>query len=448
MLALHRLFASSPSEGGLGLECSDSFFFYQNGSPYPHYSYFEGVSTNVSPAGPVIRELVSQGYLDTCHGLGDFEYGGFARSWTKRACAEFKKHNLGISVWSNHGGYSNWQNIGKREFVTYHSGDDFNSQYYHLDLLYELGCRYFWTDVSLAKKIGLKPTGKIATESERRPAKIKWVWPLRIIKPHILEWTFDKDEVFDTFRTRGGATLQEFVRYDNFFPDSDSQIPEEMLLKPNGIRAGPNIGRIANTLTTRLLDKLVESAGCCFLYQHFSTLAHIPQRTHISAKLEFHPDNLTALRLLNAYSDEGKIWVVAQRILLDYIYMRNTVDVFLERVAPQKRTYRAHVRKGYEFRSIAGLTWQLREYDPDETTKVEIIDPDGRVHDCSVVGPDEQGVFWVQVPLRRLPKIDWVALAKEAKINLSNEIQVEMLDGNVPVDLNLPSRLDSPYRPN
>ena len=443
MLALHRLFATQEADGGLGLDFSDSFFFYQNGSLYRHYSYFEDASSEPSVAAPIIRELVQTGHIDTCHGLGDFEIGGFSRRLSEQARDEFARYGLTVPIWSNHGGLGNWQNVGRKEFATYHSGDDFFSPHYHLDVLEELGCRYFWTDVAKCKTISLAPDGLVATERERRAPKTMWVSPLQRRRKHRLEWSYDRKNVLEVVNTRS-AKLQGFVRYDGFFADGDADLDPEALLTPRGVRAGPNIGRLAASLTDELLGKLIETRGCCFLYQHLSTLAHYPERIHITRALEFHPDNLAALRRLRGYNSRGEIWVATQRHLLDYLYVTKTCEVAHWRTEQDTLIFKATVRSGFEFRGLAGLTFAI---DPDlvesgtENLTVKVVDCRGETTTCTVVGPTSDGTIWACVPLPRLAKLDWRAIAHEVGIDLPEEVEVTLLDGSQPVDLHMPRSL-------
>lgn len=445
MLHLHRLFKSEEAEGGLGLEISDSFFFYQNRSRYPNYSYFDYLSNRETAAAPVIRQLLRTGHLDATHGLGDFEAGGFKRKLTERAVEECERHGLEIPIWTNHGGFSNWQNIGRKEFATYHAGDDFNSPYFHLDLIYRLGVRYFWTDVSKTKKISLRPTGPVAAENERKPRSVVWVWPVRRIQENYeLRWNYERRDVLEIVEARSGTRLQGFVRYDGFFPDGDCGLEAEELLLPDGVRAGPNIGRIAISLRPSLLNELVSDGGCCFLYQHFSTLAHVPARVHMSAALEFHPENLDALRALKRYEDEGKVWVAAQAVLLDYIYLLNTAEIRLRRKTDERDIYQLTQRKGYQFRGAHGVTFALEHgISRVEQTRKEVVleTPDGRTQVCETVGPDENGRTWCRVPIRRLPSVDWKALALEANLAMAPEISVTLLSGRDPVNLTMPARI-------
>ena len=252
-------------------------------------------------------------------------------------------------------------------------------------------------------------------------------------------------EALEVFETTSAHKLQGFVRYDGVFPDGDSGLDPETLMTPSGIRAGPNLGRIANSLTDDLLGKLVSEGGCCFLYQHFSTLAHWPKRTHITGALEFHPDNLEALRRLAGYHKRGDIWVTAQRTLLDYLHLLNTCKVYLKEANGARLVYQAKIKRGCEFRGLAGLTFALdaNSFKTEGNSAVVVIeDPTGKVWDCKVCGPDELGILWANVPARQLPQRDWVALAREADIELSREIEIKLLDGSQPVNLHLPRALN------
>lgn len=437
MLALHRLFQTSADAGGFGLELSDSFFFYKTASKWPNYSYFEGLSKAETKAAPLIRTLVGKGYLDTTHALGDFESGGFRRELARIAVDNFASHGLKLPVWSNHGGYGNRQNIGRRDFCYYHGGDDFHGPHYILDLIEELGVRYIWTDVSKSKWMSLQPRGPVATERERKAPRALWMWPRRqTLETYVPVWNYDRREVFETIETRVGSKLQGFIRYDGFLPDGDCGVDKKRLITPDGRRVGPNIGRLAISLTGDKLDKLVKEQACVFLYQHLSTLAHLPDRTHLTRDLEFHPENVESLKSLKKREEQGEIWVAAQAILLDYLYMLNTVEVQIDRSSTDTVALQLRIMKGYEYRGCSGLTVEIGNH----PVQSHLMGPDGRIIPCHTVGPDERGVYFAHVPIRRLPGIDWRALAAEHGVAMNDRLTISELDGSRAVDLFMPDQ--------
>ena len=435
MMSLHHLFAAAPADGGFGLEMSESFFFYAVGSRWPCYSYFESLSNTETKAAPVIRELVRTGHLDAVHGLGDFEVGGFRRQLGHWAKDSFAKHGLKIPIWSNHGGYQNRQNIGVKDLCYYHAGDDFNSPFYMLDIAEDMGVKYVWTDGLLAKDFPQRPCGPVVTERERRAPRKRYVWPVqRIQEEYEPKWSFDRKDIFERLETRSGAILQGFVRYDGFMLDGNNGNSRDSLVKPDGVRPGPNLGRIGNTLAPDKLDRLTAEEGCAILYQHFSTIAHLPERTHLSRELEFHPENISGLQELKRRESKGEIWVAALAHLLDYLYMINTIDVRERGSNSGTLEFTVSAKKGYEYRGAAGLTVAIGK----EPRRAVISEPGSNVIECETVGPDSDGQYWARVPVCKLNKIDWLHLAKENGVEINSDLTLQILDGAKPANLWLP----------
>lgn len=433
-LPLMRFLNVPTSEGGLGLDVSDSFFFFQNGSLFSNSSYFENITNNPSPVAPAMRELIRTGHLDTTHALGDFENGNFKRRHAQWCAEELEKHGLRIPIFTNHGGFSNRQNVGRVENCYYHAGDDLHSPFYHLDIMHEMGVRYVWTDTSKTKWIDSDPVGDLASESERVPPRSI---PASSEKPlwedYSPSWNYDQRKVFERIQTRSGAFLQGFIRYDGFFPDGDCGLDMNSLLTSQGRRAGPNIGRLAVTLRRDLLDTLVEKEGSCIYYQHLAILGHNPERSFISPNLEFHPDNLTALRLLKEYQDEGKIWVPSLATFLDYAYMLNSIQLTADPSSSETHwELTASVTGDFDYRGIEGLCIDV----PESVEMVRIKDPYGIVHDLKIESQKNSHVACL--PVRRLPQVDWHEIAALASISLSEQISVELLDGTNPVSLDVP----------
>ena len=437
MLSLHQLFASPVSVGGLDLDLSDSFFFYQNGSSYPTYSYFDGLSFTPSKAAPAMREMIKTGHLDTMHALGDFENGGFGRHFAQYALEELDKHGLSVPIWSNHGGFGNIQNIGTEEFFYHHSGDDLNRPFYILDILEDIGVRYFWLDAYLCNQIGLSVWNEIPKDAERKvPRQRAKQNASKLWSTFNPKWSFDRTNAMSIAKTRAGNALQLFSRYHPFLPESDANINPSNTELPNGFRPGPNIGRIADSLTEELLDKLVDIGGSCILYQHFSTLAHLPKRTHMTASLEFHPNNLDALHRLSREQHNGRIWVPSLSTHLQYLTMINTTDVAV-REQDSLVVIEVKPKRGYSLATLDGLTVEV----PKNTRKAVFKLPGGIEHQASLVGNEGESCNFAMLPIKSLEMIDWLALAKEAGVQLPETPQVTLLDGSKPVGLTMPDSI-------
>lgn len=142
-----RLFRLLCSKNSFNFDIADSMFFYVTNSDFEDsYSYFDGTTNKINLYAPIIREMIQAGYIDTIHAYGDFDRGGFTRKMAESVFEECQKHKLQLSVWSNHGSNKNVQNVGHQMLTDYQRGDLPNSEVYHLDILREIGVKYFWLD--------------------------------------------------------------------------------------------------------------------------------------------------------------------------------------------------------------------------------------------------------------------------------------------------------------
>lgn len=439
MLALHRYLATPVADGGAGVECSDSFFFYEQASPWPNFSYFQGATFTEQPHAPLLRELIRTGYLDTTHALGYFDAGSFSRRHAETALETLQRHGLELKAWTNHGGHGNIQNIGGAEYAYHHKGDLPESGYYHMDLVAAMGIHYFALCSSYTSRFCLSPRARPTTRAQRAPGTFRWAWPWRRVRHGYQQknpsWN-DREEILYSLRAQDGAALQCFLRYSSHLPGGDFPEEEEIGWTPDRRRPGPNLGRLALQVNEEKLDALAACGGAAILYQHFSTNKHVPRRTHITPELAFQPENDAVFHLLAKRMEKGELWVAALGILLDYLYMVNTIAVHV-RVMGQRAVIEARPRPGYEYRGIDGLTVAV----PEAIKEAVFLDPSGKerrgeVHERDGRGTeDEQTRSWAGVPVRRLPAMDWNALAKEAKIDLPERIAPRLTEAGLPVGL-------------
>ena len=88
---------------------------------------------------PIIRTYLQSKHIDTLHSWGNFDKGGFKRSYAKRN-EVLNKYNFDVPVWVNHGINPNYQKIGDYPNMY---GDDPNHSCYHSDLLLNLDLNTF-----------------------------------------------------------------------------------------------------------------------------------------------------------------------------------------------------------------------------------------------------------------------------------------------------------------
>jgi hypothetical protein len=203
-------------EKGLDLEISNSlFFFVTNSLCHSTFSYFQGTSDVPTAEAPVIREMVRAGYIDTVHAYGDFDDGSFKRLYAERVAKECREHGLRFAVWTNHGSDQNWQNLGHRSLARYQQGDNPQHPCYHLDLLRQIGVRYFWVD-----------DGYLEKPDDEGPL------------------LYDEDG-------RDGSSLQLFRRYRGLAG-----------------RPAPNASSLPDQVRIKDIEAVIEKGRACIVYQH------------------------------------------------------------------------------------------------------------------------------------------------------------------------------------
>ncbi len=157
MCSLHRFLNTqgvTPLGRGLGLDISDSFWFYspQEGDPVnSQMSFFSGMDwQRRSPFADQILDYIRGGWIDTLHSYGNFNNypvghpGCFTREHATRALDVLDKVGLSVKVWSNHGNLNNIQNIGRKGRRL---GDSLGNPRRHTDLMRRCGIWFVWSGV-------------------------------------------------------------------------------------------------------------------------------------------------------------------------------------------------------------------------------------------------------------------------------------------------------------
>ncbi len=152
---------NTPLGTGLGLDISDSFFFFigndrsgyldhpEQTSWQDQMSYFYRLSTSDLHDAKAIIYYSRVGWIDSMHTLGDFSLADenrtlFHRTFAKVAVKTLKENHLTYTVWINHGNKSNVGNFGDIK-STYQQGDLKSSPYYISDLILASGVKFVWT---------------------------------------------------------------------------------------------------------------------------------------------------------------------------------------------------------------------------------------------------------------------------------------------------------------
>ena len=378
----------TPLGQGLGLELSDSFWFYSHRNTPDHaFCYFNEDNKTPSKYAPVIREFIRSGHIDTLHSYGNFSrFGGFSRKLAERCLEELDKTNLKLETWVNHGDKHNSQNIG---FAPYHLGDKpvqstSSTCDYHTDLLVKAGFTYFWdSETSLTKVIGqnrqsrwhegyfnpwlaqkpldrLRMLAKFASNIWKRKEKI----------------TFQNNRLLNQVELADGNSMFHFKRYGSGRYDWSDDLP--LLIHSD------------------MLNRLVDNEGASILYVHWG------DRKIRSAPLPFSPATVQAFNYLATLHENDSLWVTTTKRLLDYSFL---IDYLNWTVEKNEAEYVINIhghnnhdlkQKTIQIDNLQGLTF----YTPQP--QATIVNFEDKLLATTKNPKDESGQQSISIPLNRL----------------------------------------------
>ncbi|MBN2483733.1 MAG: hypothetical protein JXD21_05995 [Candidatus Omnitrophica bacterium] len=260
-IAIHS-FLSSKDEG-LGLEIADSFWMYAIENDLTgSFSYFKGLSDELSAIAALIEKMVQHGYIDSLHTYGNFsQYPGFRRKLAQRGVELMKNKSMNIAVWTNHGNMLNLQNIGlsnacgDTSCIVGADGDkreccEYEESMYHSDITVSGGIRYVWID-KLTEIIGQgRPCGVIEaafSKLDRCVSSRSFIYRffqigvslllvvqkktgIRIVAESLRQKLFAKiydgdNDLARIVTLRDGQRVYSFTRYGRFGIDDADSIP-------------------------------------------------------------------------------------------------------------------------------------------------------------------------------------------------------------------------------
>ena len=231
---------------GLGLEVGNSFWFF-NGSKSFQLSYFEGLTHKETLLAPIIRTYLQSKHIDTLHSWGNFDKGGFKRSYANKGMEVLNKYNFDVPVWVNHGINPNYQKIGDYPNMY---GDDPNHSCYHSDLLLESGFEYVWTG---------KATHIIGQDGKNNFSIFTKSIIQRLFKK--IKYQNVKDPIYDDDNTllrplilRDGNEIWEFTRFINSWGNAGEL----------------DLNEFADQIKIQNLKRLIKNEGFMILYTHFN----------------------------------------------------------------------------------------------------------------------------------------------------------------------------------
>jgi hypothetical protein len=249
---LHRVLGywateeATPLGRGLNLPVAASMFGYsRNPEAPPQAAYLDGDRDG-------LREAWRRGWIDTLHSVGDFAADRpCTRDLAKRAFDALAEDQVRLTVWTNHGGPHNIQDL----LLPASQGDVPGSSCYLSDLAFDYGIRFAWTS-ELTPLIG---QGREATAGEyystypgksgwaRRTARLAHAISRGVVRKLGVE-PYPGNSLVEPRTLRDGRRILSFRRYGRWRHDT--------------------IARLPSILSREVLDRLIENGGAMIVYLH------------------------------------------------------------------------------------------------------------------------------------------------------------------------------------
>jgi hypothetical protein len=328
----------TPYGPGCGLEIGDSFWIWCQAR---QLSLYRGVPRDPAalpktPEHDLLVELGRAGWLDTLHGLGNWQEPWRVGRREVEAGLELLDR-LGIKppLYVNHGGSRPVPGGGRTmshnfsgPWGWYQRADVPGDRSYCLDLLLDAGFRFFWHDVCFElEKFGedrVYPNRETLESEVAAYDFARWFYrpvpegdrhgghafpELSADQAHALRERFFNRLVFP-INTRDSRTVQCFKRF-------------------RGLDA-PTAGNFAAQVTARALDELEEREAGVIVYQHFGVWrplgASKEHRMVLTSPPVLDVHAQWAFRELARRQEDGRVFVTTTSRLLHFAWVRDNLD--------------------------------------------------------------------------------------------------------------------------
>ena len=285
----------TPIGTGIGLEVGNTIYFDMPGEQFAYWN-------TDSEARSKIHALIRSGHIDCFHSYGDLAK---TREDAARSLGALEKNNCMLSVWVDHARAPT--NFGPG--IMFGQGDVAKSPAFHADLTANHGVKYVWTG-RVTSMIGQNTKYRLFDMSNGQHPVLSTRTAAKDYAKKLLASATGsryrmhyKNKLIRKVELRSGQSLLEFMRCNPH---------------PRGVSAGDNSRGIAEVLTTRYLDRLVDSAGSAILYTHLGKQV-VPGRI-------FERKTVEAFELLAAYARDGRTLVTTTKKLLDYAAVQSVLN--------------------------------------------------------------------------------------------------------------------------
>jgi len=388
-LALERFLTttdSTPIGTGLGLEIGNSFWYYNQAlqyrkdslasRPISGYSFsgrpdfgialYDGFSDTLATYAPQLLSLIKSGYIDCLHSYGHFSQGGFKRALAEEAICLAERESLQVTVWTNHGGKENTDNLGQAPWFL---GDNPGSAAYHADITIPAGFRFIWRG-QVTHCIGQDGGFSVLNLLKQ---SYEWMQDLRYQEqdyPH-------DNRLLNVYQLDDGRKVFEFPRFIN----------------PWGVDADAVEAKIAKQLGPSVIDNLIDAEGYLVFYTHLGI-------TRDTALLS--PSTIAALRYIRDKALSGGLFVTTTARLLAYNACTNYLNWHTEMTGDSLYIVIDSISNEVEgsyvpaIGDLQGITFYVAD-----TSRVALR-LRGRIVPTVNNPPDESGEYSISVPWKPL----------------------------------------------
>lgn len=342
---------------GVGLEVGNSIYFDM---PPNQFAYW----TTDDVGREMVCRLIQSGHIDCLHSYGDFAR---TRADCERNIEELRRHRCRLEVWVDHSKAPS--NFGPD--IMCGRGDVAGDPVYHADLTRAYGIRYVWrgrTTSILGQDRPLYAGAFSRLFHARHPLSSARNVAKQSAKVVLGKLGSPKWEMYGTNRVCQPAALRDGERVWEF-------------MRSNPHWAGPGEGDtasgVADVLSPRMLEQLVDRGGACILYTH---LGKVPD-----PRWPFDERTTQAFRQLAEAARCGKLFVTTTHRLLRFLNVRDSLLYSAERVG-EATIIRAEAiddpifgPRPAEPAELMGLTFIV-----DRSEIVEVVAADGQPASCEI----------------------------------------------------------------
>jgi len=284
---------------GLGLEVGNTIYF----DMADQFAYW-----NTDDEGrDMVRALIRSGHIDCLHSYGDL---ATTRAHAERALEDLSRHGCRLEVWVDHA-------VAPTNFgadIMKGSGDVPGAAAYHADLTCAAGVKYVWR-------------GRVTSViGQNVPRSLAGIWrlssPLRSGRTALKEAAkgiigrgdsryslHPANRIVRETTLRDGRPVYEFLRSNPH---------------PHGVSVGDTARGIAEVLTPRMLQRLIDRGASTIIYTHLGKIR--------CEQEPFEAPTRAAFERLARLSHDGTILVTTTRRLLGYCVARERIEASMRRV--------------------------------------------------------------------------------------------------------------------